>query len=603
MACRTNSWEQAATRIEPLDDPHERHREIEQMLFMKRIPRAALASMLSSWLYFAYSLKCVLDAQAAVASGTPHLLAFSAFGKEKRQPLLRVVDDTCPTVDVFITYCGEELEVLLDTARAAAALDYPKDRFRVIILDDSVSRYVENEVRILQSTYKNVYYTTRGSRPKTHTKAGNLNHGLKYVSDLPGGPSDLVAVLDVDMIPNRHWLRALVPHILINPKIALANPPQRLYNIPDGDPLGQSMDILFDVLEPLKNATNSAWCCGTGFVARRDALDGIGGIPEESISEDVLTSLCLVAADWKIVYVHEDVQWGLAPSTITSHVKQAKRWCAGIISTAMASLNPRARKMRPEEKYNALFPAVAIAMSVIFNMVIMISLPLLLLSGAPFVAYSTTSQLRAVSILFLVKFLAVFSYDFLATKATSYHLSLLLSVEPWTVPFQFLTLVQVAISMISGREVPLFTPSGVADIQTVKSFASRVKISLWENGFILYVIIIVSLVVGIVASANEAMQTDSGQPFWKELLVRAAWPPVLQMWSAYMIDCWTPISYTLNPPTPLSRKKLLDRDPTTQLAYPNQYAKDQVRVRPSQLSAILRLVYCVGVCAMAVIVL
>ncbi|KAL9005606.1 MAG: hypothetical protein Q9188_001609 [Gyalolechia gomerana] len=587
MASETNSWEQATANVEPLDDPYEKSREAEQMLFMKRIPKAALASIISSWIYFLYSFKCLLDAQAAVyqlanqsdesivPTGPTHLLAFLALGKEKRQPLLRLVGDICPTVDVFVAYCGEELEVLLGTARAAAALDYPKHRYRVIVLDDSVSSSVETEIRHLQCVSQNVFYTTRGSKPKTHTKAGNLNHGLKYVSDLPGGPSQLVAVLDVDMIPSRHWLRALVPHILTDPGVAMANPPQRQYNIPDGDPLGQSLDILFDMIEPLKNATNSAWCCGTGFVVRRDALDGIGGIPEESMNEDVLTSFYLAAAGWRIVYVHEDVQWGLVPSTITSHLKQAKRWCAGIISCAAVFYSPQARNMTLQEKYGVLFPAIAMAMTITFNMAIMVGLPLLLLSGAPLVAYSTESQLRAVSVLFLVKFLAIFSFDFLAAKATNYHLSLMFSAGPWTVPFQFMTIVQFAISVFSARGAPLFTPSGLVDIQTAKTFASRIKVALWDNSFIVHVVISMSLVAGIVASANAAIQTNNVQGLWKDLLVRAAWPPIFQMWSAYILSCWTPISYTLNPPTPPSRNSSVDRDPKTQLAYPNRHAKDQ----------------------------
>lgn len=506
-------------------------------------------------------------------------------------------------MDVFIAYCGEELEVLLGTARAAAALDYPKHRYRVIVLDDSVSSIVETEIRQLQCVSQNVFYTTRGSKPKTHTKAGNLNHGLKYVSDLPGGPSELVAVLDVDMIPSQHWLRALVPHILTDPGVAMANPPQRQYNIPDGDPLGQSLDVLFDMIEPLKNATNSAWCCGTGFVVRRDALDGIGGIPEESMNEDILTSFYLAAAGWRIVYVHEDVQWGLVPSTITSHLKQAKRWCAGIISCAAVFYSPQARNMTLQEKYGVLFPAIAMAMTITFNMAIMVGLPLLLFSGAPLVAYSTESQLRAVSVLFLVQFLAIFSFDFLAAKATNYHLSLMFSAGPWTVPFQFMTIVQFAISAFSARGAPLFTPSGLVDIQTTKTFASRIKVVLWDNGFIVHVVISMSLVAGIVASANAAIQTNNVQGLWKDLLVRAAWPPIFQMWSDYILSCWTPISYTLNPPTPPSRNSSVDRDPKTQLAYPNRHAKDQVRVRPSQLSAILRLMYCTGACAMAILVL
>lgn len=535
----------------------------------------------------------------AVPPGTPHLLALSAMGKEKRQPLLRLVGDECPAVDVLITYCGEELNVLMDTVRATTALDYPTDKYRIIVLDDSVSANVKAQIEKLGSQNQNVHYTTRGTRPKTHTKAANLNHGLKYCSTMSGGASELVAVLDVDMMPRRHWLRALVPHILVEPKVALVNPPQRQYNIPDGDPLGQTMDILFDVMEPLKNATNSAWCCGTGFILRRDALDDIGGVPEESINEDIMTSTYLTAAGWRIVYVHEDVQWGLVPNTITSHLKQQKRTCAGIISTAAVLWSPQAQNMTREQLYGALFMSVAFAMSIIINMIDIVLLPVAISTGAPLVVYSTQKQLQRLSLLFLIKFLSVFSYDFLATKAANYHLSLLGVSNAWLVPYQFWTIVRFALSIFTGGGVPLFTPSGLTDIRTAKNFARRLKVALWDDGFIIHVIIIASIIAGVVSSANAASEAGNGWGVGKQLLVRVGWPPVFLIWSTYITDCWTPLSYAFKPPKSLTRRSLVGRDSATQLVHPTRHAKDKVRVRPSQWLAIAKIAYCISACVVS----
>ncbi|KAI4270906.1 MAG: hypothetical protein LQ337_006387 [Flavoplaca oasis] len=602
------TWEKAAVNVQLLDEPHEKKREQDQLRFLHRIPKAALASILSSWLYFAYSFKCLLDSQAAGLSGTPltaawlsyalqlgtaipvgtpHLLALSAMGRAKRQPLLRLEGNITPSVDIFVTYCGEEMDVLLDTVRATAAIDYPHDSFRIIVLDDSISGEVEEEIGKIKAQHKRMYYSTRGVKPKTHTKAANLNHGLKYVSGLPGGSSDLVAVLDVDMIPSPHWLRALVPHLLLDPKVALANPPQRQYNIPNGDPLGQVMDPLFDVMEPSKNATNSAWCCGTGFVVRRDALDGIGGIPEESINEDILTSFFLKAAGWEIVYVYEDLQWGLVPSTITAYLKQAKRTCAGIVSTAAALRNPQARTMTREEKYGSVFPAFALALSVYINMAAMVLLPVLLLSGAPLVAYSSGAQLRAISTLFLVKFLAISSYNFLATEAANFHLSILGLSMAWTNPYHFITLVRFALSIITGGGVPLFTPSGLTvEDGSRKTVASRIKVALWDHGFIIHVTIIASLLGGIAASLRAASQSGNTQSIWAELFARAGWPPIFLVCFEYILSCCTPLSYSINPPKAMRRSALMDRDPQTLLAYPNRQAKDPLSDLPS-LNSIL----------------
>jgi cellulose synthase/poly-beta-1,6-N-acetylglucosamine synthase-like glycosyltransferase len=75
----------------------------------------------------------------------------------------------------------------------------------------------------------------------------------------------------------------------------MANPPQIIYNIPRRDYLGVQLGIkiLFDIILPIQDSNNVAFCTGTGFVARRASIDDIGGLPTESIQEDVYTSMLL----------------------------------------------------------------------------------------------------------------------------------------------------------------------------------------------------------------------------------------------------------------------------------------------------------------------
>lgn len=170
--------------------------------------------------------------------------------------------DYLPSVDVFLPCCGEDLEVILDTVRAACALDYPPESYRIVVLDDGCSRTVRRAVErlSLELNCRNLHYTSRGFKVLSHSKAGNLNFGLNFVSGLPSGPSELVAVLDIDMIPLPHWLRTMLPYILADSKVGLANPAQRFYNIPDRDPFLQNLDIVFDGIETIKECVSSSWC-------------------------------------------------------------------------------------------------------------------------------------------------------------------------------------------------------------------------------------------------------------------------------------------------------------------------------------------------------
>ena len=148
--------------------------------------------------------------------------------KTRRRPRLRLVGGNVPTVDVLITCAGEELAVILDTVRAAAGVDWPQDRLRVVLLDDKSSEDVQREVQLLALENPCIHYTARIKTKGVphHFKAGNLNHGLSYVDGLEGGRGEYIAALDADMIVERSWLRAMVAHLLTDPKLALACPPQ-----------------------------------------------------------------------------------------------------------------------------------------------------------------------------------------------------------------------------------------------------------------------------------------------------------------------------------------------------------------------------------------
>ena len=191
-----------------------------------------------------------------------HLQSLSAWGKAKFKLPVRLCGDRLPTVDVFLPCCGEGLEVIMDTVRAACALDYSSESYRVVVLDDGCSKLVQESIErlSLEQNYRNLYYASRKVEIHSFSKAANLNFGLDFVARLPSGPSEFVAVLDIDMIPLPHWLRAVLPYLVSDSKVGLANPAQRFYNIPNQDPFAQSLDTVFDGIETIKDCVSSSWC-------------------------------------------------------------------------------------------------------------------------------------------------------------------------------------------------------------------------------------------------------------------------------------------------------------------------------------------------------
>src|SRR6266568_8251008 len=117
----------------------------------------------------------------------------------------------------------------------ACGVDYPCERFRVVVLDDGADPELKKGVEGMHLDYPNLYYHAREKFPGVphHAKAGNLIGGTDFVTKLDGGAGEYIAALDADMIPELDWLRALIPHLTSDPKLALACPPQLFYNIPN----------------------------------------------------------------------------------------------------------------------------------------------------------------------------------------------------------------------------------------------------------------------------------------------------------------------------------------------------------------------------------
>ena len=308
---------------------------------------------------------------------------------------------------------------------AVLSIDYSTKRYRVFLLDDKDDARVKDKVdEIAKGGQRdNLFYTSRKKResgPK-FAKAGNLNHGLGFLANL--GPAEFVAVLDVDMIPERAWLRTVLVDLLTDAQVALAIPPQRYYNIPNTDPFTQNMSFFMAAVEPIKDCVSSTWCTGSGYVMRREALDQIGWFPNDT---DVITSVYLAAAGWKLAYVHEDMQWGLVASSVHDHIVQQKRWSVNALYTIRSLLNSRAEGATARtSRIGPLIACVAGILTVLVSGLSILLVPWLLIRGSQVLEYQTLGQLRLLLFFECLSFSATLTSNFVQCRAANFTFQML----------------------------------------------------------------------------------------------------------------------------------------------------------------------------------
>lgn len=523
--------------------------------------------------------------------------------KKRHRPKLRLTGMDVPTVDCFVTCCGEDDDLVLDTVRATCDQDYPRDRFRVVVLDDGKSASLEAAVAQMALTYPNLHYIARLKIPGVphHFKSGNLNNGLDQMHLLPGGAGEFMAALDADMvscrclevtcfsclhiqIPERDWLRALLPHLLIDPKVALACPPQLFYNTPRADPLCQSLDIFVHVIEPIKDALGVAWCTGSGYVVRRSALDEIGNFPLGSLAEDVATSTLMLGRGWKTAYIHEPLQFGTVPDDYGSHLKQRTRWAIGTVDTAV-KLNfclwgDKVKQMGIAQRFSGFIYATLSIYTILLT-ISLFAIPVIVVMGKPLVAYATTEQLRWLMRVCFATTVTGRLCEFVLFIPAGYHTGQRGSrYQLWMSPYIALCIVRSFIlPKWLGGQAAAFKPTGSLgsalnerDAKLRKGMFRRLSAILFNfMGWFHFAFVYFTLVAVSLATYRCIYQNTAIKDTLLSLVTHAFWPPLTFIFVCSSL--WTPISYAIDPPTVPDREDLLDRDPKTRVAHPSPASK------------------------------
>lgn len=251
----------------------------------------------------------------------------------RRTEPLHAPEAEWPHVDVYIPTYNESLAVVQPTVLAALDMDWPADKLHVWLLDDGKRDAFEAFAR-----EAGCGYIRRRHNP--HAKAGNINHALGVTQ------GQYIAIFDCDHIPARHFLKRTVGLLENDPRCALVQTPHHFFSM---DPVERNLALpvsvpnegrlFYGLLQPGNDLWNATMFCGSCAVLRRTALEEVGGIATETVTEDAHTSLRLTQRGHVTAYLNEPLAAGLATETLQGHVGQRIRWGRGMVQILRLS-NP-----------------------------------------------------------------------------------------------------------------------------------------------------------------------------------------------------------------------------------------------------------------------
>ncbi len=217
-----------------------------------------------------------------------------------------------------------------------AALDYPRDRLEIQVLDDSTDETVDIVARKVE-TYRRqglqIHHIRRGTREGF--KAGALDYGLGLAK------GEFIAIFDADFLPRPDFLKRTIPYF-DDPNIGVVQ--TRWEHLNEDYSLitrlqALQLNVHFSVEQTGRRLGNFLLQFnGTAGVWRRRAIEDAGGWQPDTLTEDLDLSIRAQLRGWKIHYLEEVGAPAELPAEMNSFKSQQYRWMKGGAETAKKML-------------------------------------------------------------------------------------------------------------------------------------------------------------------------------------------------------------------------------------------------------------------------
>src|SRR5574338_1087789 len=261
-----------------------------------------------------------------------YYLAFLSIRRKDKHPVAQL---GTPSVTIQLPLYNEKY-VATRLVDAVCAMDYPKDKMKIMVLDDSTDD-TSDLLHVLINKYKkdgfDIMHIRRGTRKGY--KAGALKYAMTITN------TEYVAIFDADFIPPNWFLKKAIPYFAES-NIGLVQ--CRWGHVNENYSAmtqAQALSLDFHFLVEQKAKSNSRMYMnfnGTAGIWKRDCIEDAGGWHTATLVEDLDLSYRAQMKGWKCVFIEDIVVNAELPVQMNAAKRQQFRWAKGAIQCAVKLL-------------------------------------------------------------------------------------------------------------------------------------------------------------------------------------------------------------------------------------------------------------------------
>ncbi len=245
---------------------------------------------------------------------------------EKRPTLKsKTLPSRYPSVAILVP-CWNKAATLGPTVHSLLAMDYPKDKLSIVIIDDgSKDNTYEAAQEFAGNPQVSIY-----QKQNEGSKYSALNFGLAH-SD-----SEFVGCLDADSFVAKDALLEMVKAFEEDGSVMAAAPSMKVNQPRNILELMQSVEYTFGIFykKMFDNMGAISVLPGPFSVYRRELFDKIGKFRKAHHTEDMEMAFRMHSYGLKLINVHTAMVYTNVPRTVPALIRQRTRWSRGFLENS-----------------------------------------------------------------------------------------------------------------------------------------------------------------------------------------------------------------------------------------------------------------------------